>query len=76
LRSALAGNIDAAARLAGYSDAALAARKATRQFNEARARARLQSVLEERLEPDGLARLLADGARMTEDEAGRLALTP
>ena len=47
---------------------------ATRQFNEARARARLQSLLEERLEPDALARLLAEGARMNEEEAGRLAL--
>ncbi len=74
LRAALAGNIEAAARLAGYSDAALAAKKATRQFNEARARARLRSLLEERLATGSLVRLLAEGAKLDEEEAGQLAL--
>jgi hypothetical protein len=44
LRAALAGRLYDAARLAGYSDYAWAAREATRQPNEVRARARLQTI--------------------------------
>ena len=74
LREALMGNLAAAARLAGYSDATLAAKGATRQTNEARARTRLQEVLADRLSPDELQRLLADGAKMNDDEAMKLAM--
>ena len=74
LRAALAGKLANAARLAGYADSAHAAKEASRQPNEARARDRLQALLREKLAADELERLLAEGARMSEDEACRLAL--
>ncbi|HZI83494.1 MAG TPA: hypothetical protein VFF44_06240, partial [Casimicrobiaceae bacterium] len=74
LRTALAGRLRDAARIAGYADAAWAAKKATRQPNEGRARDRLHAVLREKLLPDELDRLLAEGARLSEDDACRLAL--
>jgi predicted ATPase/DNA-binding winged helix-turn-helix (wHTH) protein len=74
LRAALAGRLREAARVAGYSDAAWAAKKASRQPNEARARDRLHSLLREKVSTDDLARFLAEGAKMSEDEAWRLAL--
>jgi tetratricopeptide (TPR) repeat protein len=74
LRAALAGKVANAARLAGYEDAAFAAKQTPRQPNEVRARARLQTLLREKLVADELERLLAEGARMTDDEASRLAL--
>jgi tetratricopeptide (TPR) repeat protein len=74
LRAGLAGKLEAAARLAGYSDAVLAAKGATRQTNEARARSRLQALLEERMEAARLAALLADGGALDEEEAIRVAL--
>ncbi len=72
LRLALGGNLACAAKLAGYADAAYAAK--VRQPNEARARDRLHALLRERLEPVELEHLLAKGAKMTEDEACRMAL--
>jgi predicted ATPase/DNA-binding winged helix-turn-helix (wHTH) protein len=74
LRAALAGMLENAAHLAAYADATFAAKETSRQPNEARAHARLQALLREKLVPDELERLLAEGARMTEDEACRLAL--
>jgi predicted ATPase/DNA-binding winged helix-turn-helix (wHTH) protein len=74
LRAALVGKVADAARLAGYEDAAFAAKQTPRQPNEMRARARLQTLLREKLVPDELERLLAEGAKMTGDEACRLAL--
>jgi hypothetical protein len=74
LRAALAGNVGNAARLAGYADSAVVAKESPRQPNEARARAGLQALLREKLHPDELERLLAEGAKMSEDEACRLAL--
>jgi hypothetical protein len=74
LRAALAGRLREAACVAGYADAAWAAKKASRQPNEARARARLHSLLREKVSTDDLARFLAEGAKMSEDEAWRLAL--
>lgn len=74
LRAALAGNMANAARVAGYADSIRAAKDSTREPNEARARNRLQAVLQEKLAPKELERLLAEGATMTEDEAYRLAL--
>jgi hypothetical protein len=55
-------------------DAAISARATRRQPNEAPARKSLEGLLHERLAPDELERLLAGGAQMSEDEAGRLAL--
>ena len=74
LRAALAGKVANAARLAGFADSAFAAKESSRQPNEARARDRLQVLLGEKLASDELERLLAEGAKMSEDEACRLAL--
>jgi len=74
LRGALAGNPVAAARIAGYTDAAHEANGAARQPNEARARDRLNAILREKLPTDELERLLAEGAKMSDDDACRMAL--
>jgi predicted ATPase/DNA-binding winged helix-turn-helix (wHTH) protein len=74
LRTALAHKFANAARLAGYADSAVVEKQSPRQPNEARAHARLQALLREKLAADELERLLAEGATMTEDEACRLAL--
>jgi predicted ATPase/DNA-binding winged helix-turn-helix (wHTH) protein len=74
LRAALAGKRVNAARLAGFADSAYTAKEGVRQPNEARARNRLQALLCEQLTPKELERLLAEGARMSEDEACRMAL--
>ena len=74
LRAALAGKVVNAARIVGYADSAHAANAATRQPNEARARARLQVLVLEKLQHDEFDRLVAEGARMSEDEVCRLAL--
>ncbi len=74
LRAALAAKFVDAARLAGFVDSAHTAKEAIRQPNEARARNRLHALLSEKLRPDELERLLGEGAKMTEDEACRLAL--
>jgi tetratricopeptide repeat protein len=74
LRSALAGKIESAAKVGGYADAAHASKDATRQTNEARARDRLQSLLRARLDEATLAGYLAEGAKLSELEACRLAL--
>jgi non-specific serine/threonine protein kinase len=74
LRSALAGNTRSSARLAGYADALVTAKQAPREPNEARAYSRVQALLREQLDVAELERLLAEGARMTELEACRLAL--
>ena len=74
LRAALAGKIENAARVAGCADAIFAAKGATRERNEARARDRLRALLREKLSVDTLERLLAEGATMGEDQGCRLAL--
>jgi tetratricopeptide (TPR) repeat protein len=75
LRAALGGKFEEAARLVGYVDSVFAAKKESRQPNEARARGRLIQVLSENLRPDEFIRLLAQGATITEEEACRLALS-
>ena len=74
LRAALAGKLANAARIAGYADSIHTAEKTTRQPNEARAHERLHALLREKLEPGELALLFAEGAKLSEDEACRLAL--
>ncbi len=74
LRAGLAGKIQNAARLVGFADATCAAKRWIRQPNEARARGRLQALLDEKLSPDELEQLLTEGAKMNEEEACRLAL--
>jgi predicted ATPase/DNA-binding winged helix-turn-helix (wHTH) protein len=76
LRAALIGHHAEAARMVGYADAIYLASQISRQPNEARARARLQALLHERLGCAEVARLLADGATLSEDEACRIALDP
>ena len=68
------GNLVSAACIAGHADHGYSSRSAERQPNEARARERLRAVLDERLAPEDLERLLDEGARMSEEEACRLAL--
>jgi hypothetical protein len=45
-----------------------------RQANEARARARIDGLLQDRLDADQRAQLMAEGATMTEEVACRLAI--
>ena len=64
-----------AAQLAGFADAIhCRQRNAALQQNDTRAQARLHALLRERLAPGQLERLLAEGTKLTEDEACRLAL--
>jgi tetratricopeptide (TPR) repeat protein len=74
LRTAIGGDERGAARLAGFADTAYASKHAARPPNEARARNRLQSLLEAAFDRPELERLLAEGEGMTEDEACRLAV--
>lgn len=74
LRAALAGKPARAAELAGYADAMLTLKASEREPNEARAHARLHGLLREQLNPVESERLLAKGAKITEDEACRIAL--
>ena len=74
LRAALVGRCADAARVAGYVDAVFAAKGVVRQLSEARARARLDRVLCDGLDANERAKLLAEGATLTEQDACRLAL--
>ena len=74
LRAGLVGKVVSAARLAGFADAAYAAREMVRQPNEARAHDRLHALLRNTLAADEVERLLSEGAKLTEDEACQLAL--
>src|SRR5207249_11418798 len=74
LRTMLVGSVENAARVAGFAAAAFDTNELQRQPNEARAHARLYALLREQMEPDELKRLLAQGAKLTEEEAGRMAL--
>jgi predicted ATPase/DNA-binding winged helix-turn-helix (wHTH) protein len=74
LRAALAGMITNAARLSGYASAVFVAKGFALQQDDAQAHARLHALLREKLAPDRVEHLLAKGARMSEDDACRLAL--
>ncbi len=74
LLAARGGRTAIAARLAGYADAAHAAKGSRRQVNEARARDQLQELLQQSLGAGELERLVAEGATMSEDTACSLAL--
>ena len=74
LRTALAGNLLDAAKLAGHADAMISVKKSEREPNEARAHGRLHAILKERLPLAELEQALFVGSRMSEDEAYRLAL--
>jgi tetratricopeptide (TPR) repeat protein len=74
LRAALAGKVVNAAHLVGFADSKAIIQGAAREPNEARARTRVRALLRERHNPVELESLLARGAKMTEDEACRMAL--
>ncbi|HEX6793494.1 MAG TPA: hypothetical protein VF304_06530, partial [Casimicrobiaceae bacterium] len=76
LRLAKAGHAQSAARLLGYTDHEHERFKNQRQVNEARARASVMAILNERMTPEELAHQMAEGAKLGEDEAVQLALTP
>lgn len=75
LRLAKAGHADAAARLLGYADGEHARFKAHRQHNEARAHSTLLRILSDAMSPAELTQRMAEGAKLTEEEAARLALS-
>jgi tetratricopeptide (TPR) repeat protein len=74
LRAGLVGKLVNAARLQGHSDSYFASRGVPRANNHARIRERLHVLLNEKLGPDELARLLVEGSKLSEDEACRIAL--
>ncbi len=76
LHAALAGRFEVAARLAGYADAAHAARRAQRHVNERRARERLDGLLASALDPADVAKLGTEGAGFSEADAVRAVLGP
>lgn len=74
LRLAKAGHHDEAARLLGYVDGEHARFKIAREGNEARARASALALMNEAMPPAELVQKLAEGAKLTEDEAMQLAV--
>jgi predicted ATPase/DNA-binding winged helix-turn-helix (wHTH) protein len=74
LRAALAGKIATAAHLAGHADAMFATKQATRHPVDVRHRARVAAKLREELSGAEVEAMLAEGARLTEADACRLAL--
>jgi len=74
LRAGSEGNFAKAALLAGYADYAHVLNGGTRAYVTTRSRNRLRALLAEKLPADQLERLLAEGAKLDEDQACRLAL--
>lgn len=74
LRALFADRAEAAARLAGYTDARYAQASAPRQRSEQRARDRVAALLGSRYAAEELAALLAAGAALTDAAACELAL--
>ncbi len=74
LVSALRGDLARAARLEGFSNATLQRGGFEREFTETTTYDRLMSILREKLAPNELQRLLADGATLTSQGAIALAL--
>jgi hypothetical protein len=74
LRAGMAGKVANAARLAGFTDSTFMAKETSRQPNEVRARKRLQALLSDKLALNELERLFDEGAKMSEDEACRIAV--
>jgi predicted ATPase len=74
LLAALADKLSNAARLAGFADHIFAVKQATRHPIDARHRKLLDALLREKLVPDELERLRAEGAKLSEEEACQLAL--
>jgi len=74
LRAAFAGKLADAARLAGHTDAMFVVKQATRHPIDVRHRERVGALLREALSGTELEALLAEGAKLSEAEACRLAL--
>jgi len=75
LRAALVGRLSDAAHLAGYADSAFADHGAARHpISHRNHRIPVQALLREKLPPEELERLLAEGAKMSEDDACEIAL--
>ena len=74
LRMAKVGSAEDAARVFGWINEVYAQKDRPRQPTEHRANQNTLALLRERLSPDQLARLCADGARMSEKEACRLSV--
>lgn len=73
LLAALEGRPRTAARLAGYADAAYAARGTVRQPNEAAARARSDALARSALGNTTFGRLLAEGRQLRDEQVAALA---
>lgn len=74
LRAGLAGKLSAAARLAGFADHIFVVKQATRHPIDLRHQKKLHALLREKLAPGELEHLLAEGAKLSEEEAVNLAL--
>jgi predicted ATPase/class 3 adenylate cyclase len=74
LTSAVSGDVARASALEGYADASLRAQGCSREFTEKKTHERLLALFAEKLAPDDLARLLADGAALSPQAAIALAL--
>jgi tetratricopeptide (TPR) repeat protein len=74
VRAAHIGRAEDAARIAGRADEAYRERFAQRNHSGLATRAQLQALLEDRLGPVVVKKLLAEGAAMTMDQACALAL--
>ena len=74
LRLAKAGRPEEAAVVHGWINDHFTSKRITRQPNELRAMNSTASLLRDQLSPGVLARLLADGAQLTEQEVCRVAL--
>src|SRR5262249_44827159 len=69
LIAAIEGDLAVAGRLLGHSQHYHSQRKILRSFSSLDVQDRLEAELSERLSPSELERLIAEGARLTEDEA-------
>jgi non-specific serine/threonine protein kinase len=74
LRAGLSGKVSVAAYIAGHGEATSALVQRRRGPNEARAHKQLHTMLQQKIAPDELERLLAEGAAMGEDDVCRVAL--
>jgi hypothetical protein len=74
LRTVLASRVADGARLAGYAEHIWALKEGKRPPIVVRAREMLLALLHEKLAADELERLLAEGAKMSENEVWRVAL--
>jgi uncharacterized protein (DUF2267 family) len=71
---AKAGSVEDAARVFGWINEVFAQRNMPRQPSEYRANQSTLALLRDRLPPDELVRLCAEGARMSEKEACQLSV--